>query len=82
VGLRQSRHPGKVLQRKQWFSLFWIDGNRIQDSTAVKMDIMKKYLQKWKVLESIEWAESDINGLVKRCGGKMRFEDDLQQYVC
>ncbi|MCX6116511.1 MAG: hypothetical protein NT027_03145 [Proteobacteria bacterium] len=47
---------------------------------AVKMDIMKKSLQEWKLFESIEWAESEINGLVKRCG-KMRFEDDLQQYV-
>jgi hypothetical protein len=48
---------------------------------AVKMDIMKKSLQEWKLFESIEWAESEINALVKRCGGKMRFEDDLQQYV-
>ena len=48
---------------------------------AVKMDIMKKSIQEWKLLESIEWAESEINGLVKRCSGKMRFEDDLRQYV-
>ncbi|KAJ2987935.1 hypothetical protein HDV02_005878, partial [Globomyces sp. JEL0801] len=48
---------------------------------AVKLDVMKKSLQEWKLLESIEWAESEINGLVKRYGGKMRFEDDLQQYV-
>jgi len=27
---------------------------------AVKMDIMKKSLQQWKLLESIEWAESEI----------------------
>jgi hypothetical protein len=50
-------------------------------ATAVKIDIMKKSLQEWKLFESIEWAESEINALVKRCGGKMRFEDDLQQYV-
>jgi hypothetical protein len=31
-------------------------------------------------LESIERAELEIDGLVKRCG-KMRFENDLQQYV-
>ena len=48
---------------------------------AVKMDIMKKSLQEWKLLESIEWTESEINALVRRCEGKMRFEDDLQQYV-
>ena len=48
---------------------------------AVKMDIMKKSLKEWTLLESIEWAESEINELVKRCSGKMRFEDDLQQYV-
>jgi len=48
---------------------------------AIKKDIMKKCLHEWKLLESIEWAESEINQLVKRCGDKMRFEDDLQQYV-
>ena len=30
------------------------------------------------MLESIEWAKSEINGLVKRFGG---FEDYLQQNV-
>jgi hypothetical protein len=48
---------------------------------AVKMDIMKKSLQEWTLLENIEWAESEINRLVKKCSGKMLFEDDLQQYV-
>jgi hypothetical protein len=48
---------------------------------AVKMDIMKKSLDEWKLSENIEWAESEINGVVKRCGGKMRFQDDLQKYV-
>lgn len=42
---------------------------------------MKKSLQDWKLLESIERAELDIDGLVKKCGGKMIFENDLQQYV-
>ena len=53
----------------------------VKTTKEVKMDIMKKSLQEWKLLESIEWAESEINGLVERCGGKMQFEDDLQKYV-
>jgi hypothetical protein len=53
----------------------------VETPPAVKMDIMRKSLHEWKLLESIEWAESEITGLVKKCGGKMRFEDDLQQYV-
>jgi hypothetical protein len=48
---------------------------------AVKKDIMKNSLQEWKLLESIDRAESDIDGLVKRCVGKMRLENDLEQYV-
>ena len=53
----------------------------VKTPNAVKKDIMKKSLQDWRFLESIERAESDIDGLVKRCVGKMRFENDLQQYV-
>jgi len=53
----------------------------VKTPNAVKKDIMKKSLQDWKLLESIERAELEIDGLVKRCGGKMRFENDLQQYV-
>ena len=48
---------------------------------VVKKDIMKKSLQEWKLLESIERAELEIDGLVKRWGGKLNFENDLQQYV-
>jgi hypothetical protein len=53
----------------------------VKTPNAVKKDIMKKSLQDWKLLESIERAELEIDGLVQRCGGKMRFENDLQQYV-
>lgn len=53
----------------------------VKTPNAVKSDIMKKSLQEWNLLESIERAELDIDELVKRCGGKMRFENDLQQYV-
>ena len=53
----------------------------VKTPNAVKKDIMKKSLQDWKLLESIERAESDIDGLFQRCVGKMRFENDLQQYV-
>lgn len=48
---------------------------------TAKMEIMKKSLQDWNLLKSIERAESEINGLVERCGDKMRFEDDLKLYV-
>jgi hypothetical protein len=48
---------------------------------AAKMDGMKKSLQAWKLLESIELAESEIAKWVESCRGKMRFEDDLQLYV-
>jgi hypothetical protein len=40
---------------------------------VVKKDIMKKSLQEWKLLESIERAELEIDGLVKRWGGKLNF---------
>jgi hypothetical protein len=46
-----------------------------------KKVIMKKSLQEWKLLDSIERAELEIDGLVKRCGGKFNFENDLKQYV-
>jgi hypothetical protein len=52
----------------------------VKTPNAVKKDIIKKSLQDWKLLESIERAELEIDGLVKRFG-KMRFENDLQQYV-
>jgi hypothetical protein len=32
-------------------------------------------------LERIERAKLEIDGLVRRCGGKLDFENDLQQYV-
>ncbi|KAK6094645.1 hypothetical protein MT418_004932 [Batrachochytrium dendrobatidis] len=53
----------------------------IKTPKTVKMDIMNKSLQEWKLLENIERAESEINGLVKRYDGKMKFENDLQRYV-
>ncbi|KAK5671234.1 hypothetical protein QVD99_002269 [Batrachochytrium dendrobatidis] len=53
----------------------------IKTPKAVKMDIMNKSLQEWKLLENIERAESEINGLIKRYDGKMKFENDLQRYV-
>ena len=53
----------------------------VKATRAVKMDVMKKSLPEWNLLESIEWAESEINGLVKRYDSKMQFEDGLQQYV-
>jgi hypothetical protein len=53
----------------------------VKTPKVVKMDIMKKSLQEWKLLESIELAELEIDGLVKRCDGKLNFENDLQQYV-
>jgi hypothetical protein len=53
----------------------------VKTTNDVKKDIMKNSLQDWKLLECIEKAKSEIDELVKRCGGKMRFENDLQQYV-
>ncbi|KAI8891754.1 hypothetical protein BC833DRAFT_613364 [Globomyces pollinis-pini] len=53
----------------------------VKTANVVKKDIMKKSLQEWKLLESIERAKLEIDGLVKRCGGKLNFENDLQQYV-
>ena len=48
---------------------------------TVKMDIMKKSLDEWNLLECIERAESEINVLVKSFGDTLQFEDDLSQYV-
>jgi hypothetical protein len=53
----------------------------VKTPNVLKKDIMKKSLQEWKLLERIERAELEIDGLVKRCGGKLNFENDLQQYV-
>ncbi|KAL5039562.1 hypothetical protein RTP6_006709 [Batrachochytrium dendrobatidis] len=53
----------------------------IKTPKTVKMDIMNKSLQEWKLLENIERAELEINELVKRYDGKMGFENDLQRYV-
>jgi hypothetical protein len=53
----------------------------VKTPNAVKMDIIKKSLQEWKLLESIERAELEIAGFVKRCDGKIQFEDDLHNYV-
>lgn len=48
---------------------------------AVKKGIMQESLQEWNLLENILRAELDIDELVKKCSDKMRFEDDLRQYV-
>jgi hypothetical protein len=53
----------------------------VKTPNAVKIDIMKKSLQEWKLLESIERAGLEIDALVKRCDGKIQFEDDLHSYV-
>ena len=53
----------------------------VKTPNDVKMDVMKNSLQEWKLLESIEWAKLEIDGLVNRYCGNMQFEDDLQQYV-
>jgi hypothetical protein len=53
----------------------------VKTPNDVKMDIMKKSLQEWKLLENIERAGLEIAGLVKRWDGKMQFEDDLHNYV-
>jgi FixJ family two-component response regulator len=53
----------------------------VKSPKDVKIDIIKKSFQERKLLESIERAESEIDGLVKRYGDKMRFENDLQEYV-
>ncbi|KAI3655531.1 hypothetical protein MP638_007192 [Amoeboaphelidium occidentale] len=53
----------------------------VKTPKEVKMDIMKKSLQEWKLLESIERVGLEIVELVKRCDGKMQFEDDLHNYV-
>ena len=53
----------------------------VKTPNAVKLDVMKKSLQEWKLLESIELAELEIDGLVKRSDGKMNFENDLQRYI-
>ena len=52
----------------------------IKTPNALKIEIMKKSLLEWKLLESIERAELGISGLVSKCDSNMSFEDDLQQY--
>jgi hypothetical protein len=47
----------------------------------VKLDIVKNSLQEWKLLDSIERAESEIAALVQGCGDKLQFQDDLHKYV-
>jgi hypothetical protein len=53
----------------------------VKTPNVEKKDIMKKSLQEWKLLENIERAKLDIDGLIKRCEGTLNFESDLQQYV-
>lgn len=53
----------------------------VQTPNAAKKDVMKKSLQDWNLVESIERTELDIEGLVNSCGDKMRFENDLHRYV-
>ena len=71
----------KFYEGNSEFNYSGLMATAVKTHHAVKMDIMKKSLQEWTLLESIELAESEINGLIKRCDSKMRFEDDLQQYV-
>jgi hypothetical protein len=42
---------------------------------------MKKSLQEWNLLENFERSKLEIDELVKKCGDKLNFENDLQQYV-
>ena len=35
----------------------------------------------WNLLESIERAKLEIDALVKKCDGKLNFDNNLQQYV-
>jgi hypothetical protein len=53
----------------------------IRTPNAVKKDIMKKPILSHKLQPCSERAELDIEGLVKRYGGKMRFKNDVQQYI-
>jgi hypothetical protein len=53
----------------------------VKTPNDVKMDIVKKSLQEWELLENIERAELEIAGLVKRWDGKLQFEDNLANYV-
>ncbi|KAI9332666.1 hypothetical protein BDR26DRAFT_806305 [Obelidium mucronatum] len=71
----------KFLKGNSEFHYTGLMETAVETPHAVKMDVMKKSLQEWKLMESIEWAESEVNRFVKRCCGKMQLEDDLEQYV-
>jgi hypothetical protein len=53
----------------------------VKTPNEVKLDVVKKSLQEWKLLDSIERAELEIDALVQKCDGKMQFENDLRKYV-
>jgi hypothetical protein len=45
------------------------------------MDILKKSLEEWKMMENIERAELEVNELIQKYDGKIMFENDLQRYA-
>ncbi|KAI8913577.1 hypothetical protein EDD86DRAFT_231847 [Gorgonomyces haynaldii] len=53
----------------------------VKSPNSVKMEIMKKSLQKWNLLDSIDSAALEVAQLVQRCDGKMLFDNDLDKYV-
>ena len=46
-----------------------------------KMEVIKKSLEEWNLLQNIERAELEIDELVQNYDGKITFENDLKLYV-
>lgn len=70
----------KFYEGNSEFQYFGLMEAALKTQNSVKMDIMKKSLLEWKLLENIERAELEIDELVKRYGNMM-FQNDLHQYV-
>ena len=71
----------KFYQEFSEFEYVRLMGKAVKAPNDFKLDVVKKSMLEWKLLESIEPAESEIEQLVKRFEGKLEFKDDLQQYV-
>jgi hypothetical protein len=71
----------KFYERNSEFHYTGLMEAAVKTPNVLKKITMKKSLKKWKLLKSIERAELEIDGLVKRCDEELNFENDLQQYV-
>ena len=53
----------------------------VKTPDVAKLDIMKKSLQDWKLLENIEKVELEVDEMAQKYGKIIMFENDLERYV-